>query len=115
MKGYTSLLIATLATSSVVVWHLLVSDRSGERISYVDSRLDKLDIRMSENMSLRMLEGARHIVGWCNSATDFCGKRQNHVPRNCKKLSLIICCRSCNGQSTSGNIWITKTAVIYCH
>jgi hypothetical protein len=75
MKGFSSLLVATLATTSVIVWHLLVNRRSGERISYIDPRLDTLDIRTPKGLSLRILERSRHIVGWCASANDFCGKR----------------------------------------
>jgi len=74
MKGFSSLLVATMASSSIIVWHLLKSRISGERVSYIDSRLEELDIRTSQDVSLRMIEGARHIVGWCASATDFCGK-----------------------------------------
>lgn len=115
MKGYASLLVATLATSSIIVWHLLVSSKSGERISYVDPRLDTLDVRTPKNLSLRMLEGARHIVGWCTSATDFCGKQQHHVLCNFEELTITLCCRACNGLSAGRSIWIKKSALIYCH
>lgn len=74
MKGFGSLVIATLVTSSVVVWHLFVSSEPGERISYFDNRHDALKIIETSAPSLRMLENARHIVGWCPNAEDFCGK-----------------------------------------
>ncbi|KAH6976285.1 hypothetical protein BKA56DRAFT_488826 [Ilyonectria sp. MPI-CAGE-AT-0026] len=73
IKGFSSLLVATLATAGTVVWHLLVSGSLEERISYVDPELDNLDIRMPEGFSLRDLEGSRHFVGWCANATDMCG------------------------------------------
>lgn len=73
IKGFSSLLVATLVTAGTVVWHLLVSGSLEERISYVDPELDNLDIRMPEGFSLRDLEGSRHFVGWCANATDMCG------------------------------------------
>lgn len=74
-KGLSSLLIASKATRDIVIWHALVSHKSGERISYFDERLDTLQYSLDDLTSLRMLEGARHIVGWCTSATDMCGKK----------------------------------------
>ncbi|KAH7146218.1 hypothetical protein EDB81DRAFT_947234 [Dactylonectria macrodidyma] len=73
IKGFSSLLVATLATVGTIVWHLLVSGSPEERISYVDPELDNLDIQMPEGFSLRDLEGSRHFVGWCAKATDMCG------------------------------------------
>ncbi|KAF5644346.1 hypothetical protein F25303_5944 [Fusarium sp. NRRL 25303] len=73
IKGFNMLMVATQVTADVVVWHLLVSEESEERISYVDPRLDHIDIRPSEEMSLRHIEGKRHIIGWCTKATDMCG------------------------------------------
>lgn len=74
IKGFNMLMIATQATADVMVWHLLISENPEERISYVDPRLDHIDIRSSEEMSLRHIEGKRHIVGWCTKATDLCGE-----------------------------------------
>ncbi|KAI1021931.1 hypothetical protein LB504_007514 [Fusarium proliferatum] len=73
IKGFNMLMVATKVTVDVVVWHLLVSEKPEERISYVDPRLDHIDIRYSEEMSLRHIEGKRHIVGWCTKATGLCG------------------------------------------
>ncbi|PGH07641.1 hypothetical protein GX51_01650 [Blastomyces parvus] len=73
MKGFSSLLVATVATTSIVVWHLFVNKSPSERISYIDPRLDTVDIRTPEKVSLRILERSRHIIGWCAKATDFCG------------------------------------------
>jgi hypothetical protein len=74
IKGFNMLMVATLVTADVMVWHLLVSEKPEERISYLDPRLDHIDIRPSDEMSLRYIEGKRHIVGWCTKATDFCGE-----------------------------------------
>ncbi|PGG95740.1 hypothetical protein AJ79_09893 [Helicocarpus griseus UAMH5409] len=73
MKGFSSLLVATLVTTNVVVWHLFVNRNPSERISYIDPRLDRVDIRTPERLSLRIVEQSRHIIGWCTKATDFCG------------------------------------------
>ncbi|KAH6890692.1 hypothetical protein B0T10DRAFT_439881 [Thelonectria olida] len=72
IKGFSMLMVATLVAADIIVWHLLVSENPGERISYIDSRLDEL-VETSERISLRMLEGRRHVVGWCSEATDWCG------------------------------------------
>ncbi|KAF5636788.1 uncharacterized protein FTJAE_5984 [Fusarium tjaetaba] len=73
IKGFNMLMAATQATVDVVVWHLIVSGKPKERISYIDQRLDHIDIRPSDEMSLRHIEGKRHIIGWCTKATDYCG------------------------------------------
>ena len=73
MKGFSSLAIATLATDGVVVWHLIVSGDTDERISYIDTRLDDLTFNMPEGFSLRSVESSRHIIGWCADAVDLCG------------------------------------------
>ena len=73
IKSFDMLLVAVLTTASVAVWHCFVSENSKERISYFDSRLDSLRIDTSATHSLRLLESVRHVVGWCPSATDFCG------------------------------------------
>lgn len=79
MKGFSMLLIATLAATDIVVWHLLVSEQAGERISYIDPRLDTLGIETSKEISLRMLEPSRHVIGWCSKVTDLCGKRSTRI------------------------------------
>jgi hypothetical protein len=86
LKGFGLLLIATLATSNVIMWHLFTSNGPGERISYFDSRLDSLDLRNCNIPSLRPLESSRHIVGWCANATDFCGEY-----RSLKLISISNC------------------------
>jgi hypothetical protein len=73
IKSFNVLLVAVLTTASVAVWHCFVSEKPEERISYFDSRLDSLKIDTSATHSLRSLDTVRHVVGWCPSATDFCG------------------------------------------
>ncbi|KAM0452651.1 hypothetical protein ACHAPV_009414, partial [Trichoderma viride] len=67
------LMIATLAASDLIVWHLLVSEQPDERISYTDSRLNGLDSKAAKGISLRTLEEKRHVIGWCSNVTDRCG------------------------------------------
>ncbi|KAF5968826.1 hypothetical protein FBULB1_10542 [Fusarium bulbicola] len=93
IKGFNMLMVATQVTADVMVWHLLVSEKPEERISYVDPRLDHVDIRTSDEMSLRHIEGKRHIVGWCTKATDHCGHpTANHEikPGGLPKVSASI-------------------------
>ncbi|KAH8696893.1 hypothetical protein GQ44DRAFT_119407 [Phaeosphaeriaceae sp. PMI808] len=73
MKGFNALAIATFATTSVLVWHLIRNPGPDERVSYVDLRLDQIQTHLSHGFSLRDVEGKRHIIGWCSEATDFCG------------------------------------------
>jgi hypothetical protein len=74
MKGFSSLLVATLMTAGVVLWHLYESKRPSERISYYDDRLDTLDLTQTRHNPLGNLEKSRHYVGWCSDVNDFCGK-----------------------------------------
>lgn len=68
------LAVATLAAADIIVWHLLISNKADERISYIEPRLDELDSVNLEGISLRTLEEKRHVIGWCAAATDLCGK-----------------------------------------
>lgn len=72
MKGYSMLCVATLASAGMIVWHLMLAGGPGERISYIDTRLHELNI--PDNVSLRDLETARHVIGWCTRAQDMCGQ-----------------------------------------
>ncbi|KAF4497030.1 hypothetical protein FAGAP_6789 [Fusarium agapanthi] len=73
IKGFNMLMIATHVATDVMVWHLFVTDKPGVRISYVDPRLDEIELKYSEELSLRYIERKRHIIGWCTKATDLCG------------------------------------------
>jgi hypothetical protein len=73
-KCFGFLMIATSHESETVVWHALLSSTTGEHISYFDTQIDALRDGFQHVPSLRILETARHIVGWCSHATDFCGK-----------------------------------------
>ena len=76
MKGFSTLLVATVASKGLIIWHLLCSESLDDRISYCDSRIEILDTENIKTLSLRSIEGSRHIVGWCANATDFCGKHR---------------------------------------
>jgi hypothetical protein len=73
IKGFNMLMIATLVAADIMVWHLFVSEKDEQRISYMDSRLDEIDTKISDAVSLHHMAGKRHIVGWCTKATDWCG------------------------------------------
>lgn len=72
MKGFGSLVVATLLTAGLVVWHLLDRGDTEKRISHVAPKIDKLDLHLHQGFDLRSLEGSRHVVGSCASATDMC-------------------------------------------
>ncbi|KAK0766456.1 hypothetical protein N5P37_000180 [Trichoderma harzianum] len=73
IKGFNMLMIATMAAADIIVWHLLVSEQPEERISYVDPRLDTLYGKATKDISLRILEERRHVIGWCSKVTELCG------------------------------------------
>ena len=79
MKGFNMLLVATLASAGIVAWHLITSERPDERISYSDPRIQEVAIGSRGKLSLRALEESRHIIGWCASATDFCGMFKSYL------------------------------------
>lgn len=74
IKGFNMLMIATLVAADIMVWHLFVSEKDGQRISYMDSRLDELNAMPFDEVSLHHIAGKRHIVGWCAKAADWCGQ-----------------------------------------
>jgi hypothetical protein len=73
MKGFNSLLVATSLQSGVVLWHALTSSAADQRVSYFDPRIDQFNTSHRHKPTLRVLERARHIIGWCSPAIDFCG------------------------------------------
>jgi hypothetical protein len=74
MKGFNLLLVVTAIENGVVLWHALESSYTDERISYFGPWIDKIAISYTTMPTLRALENARHIIGWCSKATDFCGQ-----------------------------------------
>jgi hypothetical protein len=74
IKGFNMLMIVTLVAADIMVWHLFVSEKDGQRISYMDLRLDEINASTSDVVSLHQIAGKRHIVGWCAKATDWCGQ-----------------------------------------
>jgi hypothetical protein len=74
MKGFNVLLVATAFLEGEVLWHAMTSSTVDERVSYFDARIDELNFSHDAKSSLHGLEHARHFVGWCSQAADFCGK-----------------------------------------
>ena len=79
IKGFCSLLVATAAVPDVVVWHFL-HNSDGRRISYSDEQLNAYAYQTSPDLSLRDLEGRRHIVGWCSQVDELCGEYPSYMP-----------------------------------
>jgi len=73
MKGFSSLAAISLLGGGVAVWHVILGDGEN-RVSYTDTRMDRIQAEMPEGFRLRTLETCRHIIGWCDDATDLCGK-----------------------------------------
>ncbi|KAI9163840.1 hypothetical protein HJFPF1_05468 [Paramyrothecium foliicola] len=55
IKGFSALVVATEITAEV-------------------PELDSIATELPDNISLRALEGRRHMVGWCPKAVDWCGQ-----------------------------------------
>lgn len=74
LKGFRTLFVATAVSENIISWHVLTSGSQDADISYFDCRLDALPIQSHAEPSLDSFKEARHFVGWCSKATDFCGK-----------------------------------------
>lgn len=79
MKGFSRLLVATLAASGAIIWHLFDNRSPADRISYIDSRLDALIYDYENQLSLRSLEHKRHMIGWCADVTELCGSPMGNL------------------------------------
>ena len=71
IKGFATMLVPTQFSGGLLIWHLLYN-KSGERISYLDSQGTH-----AESISLSDLEGSRHILGWCQNVRYCAGKNPN--------------------------------------
>jgi len=74
IKAFSSLLVATMVTGNLIIWHYLRSERENQRISYTDARLHSFKTQLPDGYSLRDLGRCRHIIGWCANAIELCGK-----------------------------------------
>ncbi|KAM0195699.1 hypothetical protein ACHAPI_006251 [Fusarium lateritium] len=79
VKGFNMLMVATLVAADIMVWHLFISEKDEQRISYMDPRLDGIGANASDAGSLHHISGKRHIIGWCTKATDWCGNPHANV------------------------------------
>jgi hypothetical protein len=67
--------VATDFRDGLVLWHAIITSKADEQNSYFDPRIDKSIIKKDIITPLSQgIENARHIIGWCSQATDFCGK-----------------------------------------
>ncbi|KAL2859452.1 hypothetical protein BJX68DRAFT_252367 [Aspergillus pseudodeflectus] len=71
IKGYSSVLVPTMAIRDTVVWHL-ISDDEGQYLSYVDSRIEATPGLYPATVDCN-LGSFRHIVGWCCKAKTLTG------------------------------------------
>ncbi|KAM0475418.1 hypothetical protein ACHAP7_007317 [Fusarium lateritium] len=62
IKGFNMLMIATLVATDLMVWHLLVSEKGGQRISYMDPRLDGIGANTSDSISLHRNPDAKQDI-----------------------------------------------------
>lgn len=67
IKGFSAMLVPTKRTDDILIWHLLHSKYSNDRISYLDCNIEHADINIAE------LESVRHVVGWCSEAVIIAG------------------------------------------
>lgn len=78
LKGFCSLLVASKVANEAIIWHLL-SNKTGDRISFCDSRLDGQDF--ARDLSRRDLESRRYVVGWCSAVKEYSGNVLRITPR----------------------------------
>jgi hypothetical protein len=67
IKGFSTMLVPTKKCNDVIIWHLLHTKRSDDRISYLNCSLEHADVKMAE------LELNRHVIGWCSEAVAIAG------------------------------------------
>jgi hypothetical protein len=74
IKGFSTMLLLTGMIGDVFIWHLL-SNGSGERISYTDPRVYKAigENQLQTDLSMTLLEPSRHLIGWCSTITTSIG------------------------------------------
>lgn len=71
IKGFSTMLVPTMRTGDMLLWHLLYN-KDGSRMSYLDDTISR-----AENVTVNDLEDARHVLGWCSEARFYAGK--NHI------------------------------------
>lgn len=89
LKGFNTLLIPTLKVDASIVWHLTVN-RSGERLSYNDG----VGSSCISSISDAMFVGARHFVGWAESANYLVGKSSPIIRVSYKFRDTVCACQS---------------------
>jgi hypothetical protein len=87
IKGFDRLLVTTAISNGFVSWHLLINNSSEERISYFDSRIEAVSTGKGQTGSLNILKSSRHVIGWCNKVTDFCGKYRELIAETAANTS----------------------------
>lgn len=69
LKGFSTMLVPVRRSGDILFWHLLYK-RDGSRISYLENDLDQ----EQKVTRLDILEGNRHVLGWCSRAKLVIGK-----------------------------------------
>ncbi|KAH9908388.1 hypothetical protein F4778DRAFT_717069 [Xylariomycetidae sp. FL2044] len=68
VKGFSTMLVPTRQSDSLITWHLLYNDDPQKRISYLnDGILGHADV------DLAYLRHYRHVLGWCSKAVSLAG------------------------------------------
>lgn len=68
IKGFSSMLVLTERMGDMLLWHHFYNEK-GARIAYNDHNLT-----FKEKLGYSLLDGARHIVGWCSDVRFYDGR-----------------------------------------
>ena len=77
IKGFSAMAVLTTQATDIFVWHF-VFNQDGSHISYTDERALKAVSRSKHPIDMRLVESARHILGWCPEAADSTGRPNAH-------------------------------------
>ncbi|KAL4871516.1 hypothetical protein BDV12DRAFT_194279 [Aspergillus spectabilis] len=81
IKGFSTLLVPTSHSGSVITWHLLF-DPAGGRISY-----NEADLSHTAEVTISDLQRSRHILGWCSEMKLFAGSNDANYDIKHSRLS----------------------------
>lgn len=88
IKSYCSIIMPTQKQGDFIYWHL-VTNRSGEYLSYTDDKVQRLWGKYPRGLVYKSLERSRHILGWCDNIQNLAGTYELNLPSTCNHHILL--------------------------
>ncbi|KAI1430607.1 hypothetical protein GGR50DRAFT_182798 [Xylaria sp. CBS 124048] len=111
IKGFSTALIPTQYGSNFVYWHM-VSNEDGDYLEYQDPRIRKVFEQYPIGLTMRDLEQARHIVGWCANVKNNTGASNANYSIEWSGLDLPQAGLAFDKISISGGMFVTGAASV---